>query len=60
MNVVYSMGKYSHYFVIALKRISPVKIMNPYIIYLKLIKYCKSTTLKLTKRNGVAIIFQTQ
>ena len=47
MNVVYSMGKYSHYFVIALKRISPVKILN--IIHLKLIKYCKSTTLKLTK-----------
>lgn len=61
MNVVYSMGKYSHYFVIALKRISPVKILNHYIIHLKLIKYCKSTTLKLTKRKaGVAIIFQTQ
>ena len=44
MNVVYSMGKYSHYFVIALKRISPVKILN--IIHLKLIKYCKSIILK--------------
>ena len=44
MNVVYSMGKYSHYFVIALKRISPVKILN--IIHLKLIKYCKTTVLQ--------------
>ena len=31
------------------------------VLHLKLIKYCKSTTLKLTKRKaGVAIIFHTQ
>ena len=28
MNVVYSTGKYSHYFVITLKRASSVKILN--------------------------------
>ena len=39
--------EYSQYFTIILYRVQPIKISNYYVVYLKLIQYCKSTTFQL-------------
>ena len=54
---LHSTGNYSHYVVIILNEVWTIKLLNHYVVHLKLIYYCKSTIFRQKEYNFNMFIY---